>query len=143
MPLTSSIGSNVMGKSKKELQQIAALKVLAVQEYNLCNQERIKAGLKELTWNGQLEADASVRAEEVSAEWSHTRPNGYAWYTLDDKNMYGENLAKGYANAQDCVEAWMESPEHKENILYPFTTTGIVVRQASDGTIYSVQEFGY
>ena len=31
----------------------------------------------------------------------------------------GENLARGYNNASDVVNAWMASPEHRQNMLSP------------------------
>jgi uncharacterized protein YkwD len=56
--------------------------------------------------------------------------------------MYGENLAEGYHTADEVVNAWMASPEHKANILKPdFTTMGIGIAN-KNGKNYWAQIFG-
>ncbi len=58
--------------------------------------------------------------------------------------MGGENLAFGYNDASSVLEAWMNSPTHRENILFPdFTKISISIYVADDGTAYWAQEFGY
>lgn len=111
---------------------------------SLVNEKRNEEGLDPLTWNKTLAKDASSRAKEISKKFSHTRPNGKEWYTLDEKNMYGENLGKNYTTAQDVFDAWMNSESHKENILWEeFTQIGIALYITKDGSYYWVQEFGY
>ena len=112
--------------------------------FSFVNEARAKEGFSQLKKSKKLEKDASIRAAEISEYFSHTRPNGEEWYTVDEKHMYGENLAKGYNNAVDVFDAWMKSKEHKENILYPdFKTMGIAVYIDKDGNCYWVQEFNY
>lgn len=111
---------------------------------SLVNEKRKEEGLDPLTWNKTLAKDASSRAKEISKKFSHTRPNGKEWYTLDEKNMYGENLGKNYTTAQDVFDAWMNSESHKENILWEeFTQIGIALYITKNGSYYWVQEFGY
>ncbi len=52
-----------------------ALRSEAIKAFNLVNDQRAAAGLGSLVWNGGLESVASVRAEEASVSFSHTRPN--------------------------------------------------------------------
>lgn len=109
----------------------------------LVNQARKEIGLAELIWSDELAAAADVRAEEIQKAFSHTRPDGSDWWTVDSEIIYGENLAKGYQSADSVMTAWMESSEHKDNILYSaFQTIGIAVYE-QDGKWYWVQEFGY
>ena len=111
---------------------------------SLVNEKRKEADLDPLVWNDVLANDASLRAKEISKKFSHTRPNGKDWYTLDEDNMYGENLGKGYETAQEVFDAWMNSKSHKENILWEeFTQIGIAVYVTKSGSCYWVQEFGY
>ena len=43
----------------------------------------------------------------------------------------------------DCVEAWMDSPTHRDNILYDeFEKVAISIYE-EDGTYYWSQEYGY
>ena len=62
---------------------------------------------------------------------------GYAFQKV------GENLAAGHKTAKDAVNAWLESPGHRANLLDPaFTETGIAVKTGGDYGWYWVQEFG-
>jgi hypothetical protein len=62
---------------------------------------------------------------------------GYAYLYL------GENIAYGYSTAQAVMDAWMNSPGHRANILNPnFTQIGIAIAYAPDGTPYMTQFFG-
>lgn len=122
----------------------ASLRSEALRAYNLVNERREQAGLEPLVWDSNLEGTSDVRAKECSQSFSHTRPNGSAWYTVNSQIMGGENLAYGYENAADVLNGWMDSPTHRENILYPtFTKISISVYVADDGTYYWSQEFGY
>ncbi len=110
----------------------------------LVNNQRAAAGLSALTWNNGLEKDAQVRAQECEQSFSHTRPNGTDWWTVDSNLMYGENLAYNYNDAASVVAAWMASPTHKANILNgQYTTIGVAAYQTSGGIWYWAQEFGY
>ncbi len=108
------------------------------------NAIRVAAGLNELAWNSDLETAARVRATEATGYFSHTRPDGSAWYTVDSRVMYGENLAKGFYDGDSVVTAWVNSPTHYANLVKPgFKTMAIVIVAADNGTWYWAQEFGY
>ena len=107
------------------------------------NAMRANAGLGALTWDNSLSQAAMVRAVECESAFSHTRPNGTAWWTVNSMIMYGENLAKNYFNAATVVQAWMASPTHAANILGNFSTIGVAAYIADNGTWYWAQEFGY
>lgn len=122
----------------------SSLRSEALRAFNLVNERRSAAGLAPLVWSNNLESTSAVRAEECSVSFSHTRPDGRAWYTVNSRIMSGENLAYGYYDADSAVNAWMNSPAHKENILWPdFTTVAISIYVANDGQYYWAQEFGY
>ena len=119
------------------------LRAEALVAYNEVNEIRAKAGLEELSWDKNLETVASVRAKECSQKFSHTRPNGSQWYTVNSKIQGGENLAFGFDNANDCVNAWMDSPTHRDNILYnEFEKVAISIYE-ENGTYYWSEQFGY
>lgn len=55
----------------------------------------------------------------------------------------GENIAVGYWSAADVCRAWMNSQEHRANILSRhFTMMGVGYAQAGDGRTYFVEDFG-
>lgn len=121
-----------------------SLRSEAMRAFNLVNSQRTSNGLKPLVWDNNLESTSAVRAKECSQSFSHTRPNGKPWYTVNSNIMGGENLAYGYYDANSALNAWMDSPTHRENILWPeFTKIAISVYAADDGTYYWAQEFGY
>ena len=111
----------------------------------LMNAERAKAGLSELVMNDDLVAVAQTRAIECSTKFSHTRPNGKAWYTVSSLTN-GENLAHAVNNNQqkpeNVVLAWMLSPTHKANVLRATASSvGIYYYYAENGETYIVCEF--
>jgi len=108
------------------------------------NEIRIANGVSSLNYNAQLEKDADIRAEEQQRLFSHTRPDGSDWYTVDPSLMYGENLAKNYNNPEDVMVAWMNSPEHKENILRSdYKSVGVGIYTDNQGITYWAQEYSY
>ena len=106
------------------------------------NEIRVANGLNTLRYDASLEASADVRADELTVRFSHTRPDGSDWYTVNPDLMYGENLADGYTTADAVVNAWMASPEHKANILKSDFTTVAVSTAVKNGKTYWAQEFG-
>lgn len=103
------------------------------------NSYRVANGLNELTWSTELKDCAAVRAEEITVLWSHTRPDGSDWYTVNENIMWGENLAKGNGSANAIVTAWKNSPSHNENLLNAsFKYVGISVNSG-----YIACEFCY
>lgn len=112
--------------------------------FDQVNAQRTSAGLTTLKWNSGLEQASSVRAVEASQVWSHNRPDGSEYWTVNSNLVYGENLAKGYTTANEAVTAWMNSPSHKDNILFSdFKTGAIAIHIAADGQWCWANEFGY
>ncbi len=110
---------------------------------DLVNAQRTANGLKKLTFSADLQRAAETRSKESANVFSHTRPDGSEYFTAG-KNVMGENLAKANScnTMEEVVSMWMNSPSHKENILWTTSTaTGISVYTAPDGTMYIAQEF--
>ena len=112
----------------------------------LVNRERSKAGLNRLQINESLMESCDVRAKEIVASFSHTRPNGTSCFTTIDGNQVryrtaGENIAYGQRDAQAVMEAWMKSEGHRNNILSEgYTHIGVGCYE-SGNTLYWVQLF--
>ena len=122
----------------------ANLAAMADEVIGLVNAERMASGLAPLQATTNLYQVAAIRAKEISISFSHTRPNGSPWYTVNSQIQGGENLAYGYGNATSVMDGWMNSPTHRENIMWPeFTKLAVAVYVADDGTYYWTQEFGY
>ncbi len=122
----------------------ASSQAAAKAAFDMVNARRQEAGLSTLSWHAGLEQASAVRAIEASQSFSHTRPDGSDWWTVDSNLMYGENLAMGYANADAAVAAWLASPTHKANIMdAEFASGAIAIHVNSNGEWYWAQEFGY
>ena len=96
------------------------------------NIERAKEGLSPLTLDEELSGLAQIRANECEEKYSHTRPNDTPWYTVFDSyskpsTVKGENLITGSGyTPEEYVQAWMNSPSHRKNIMNPkFTKLGV------------------
>ena len=88
---------------------------------DLVNDERAKEHLNPLKLSSSLNHYAQIRAKEITKSFSHTRPSGYSCFTVIPKpyRMVGENIAAGQRSAKEVVQAWMDSPGHRENIMNP------------------------
>lgn len=91
---------------------------------NDTNAERLQKKEPALTLNAQLTAAAQAKAEDMVRRnyWAHNAPDGTTPWTFINNAGYqyqsaGENLAYGFASASDSVAGWMDSPEHRANIL--------------------------
>lgn len=86
------------------------------QLFELINNYREENGIPELVWNNILKNAADTRAAEASVCWSHTRPNGTNFNTVDYLS-FGENLARNYTTPTEIFEAWKSSESHNLNLL--------------------------
>lgn len=88
------------------------------------NQQRQAQNLPALALNDKLSQAAFLKAQDMFKNnyWAHTSPSGVEpWKWLGDVgynySYAGENLAKNYPTADATVTAWMNSEEHRANIL--------------------------
>ena len=114
-----------------------------IQVFQLVNQRRKENGLAELTYRNDIQDAANIRANEIISTFSHTRPDGSSCFTAVNVNYYaiGENIASGQKSAAEVMNAWMNSPGHRANILSTqFTGIAVGVVQYQ-GVSYWVQIF--
>lgn len=118
------------------------------------NKQRIKAGLEPLRADATLVESAEIKTQDMIdlGYFEHRSPSGKSVSDLGkdvgyDYIIMGENLAMGdFKNAKDLVDAWMNSPGHRANMLNPeyqdigvYATEGIFEGQA---VWFAVQHFG-
>lgn len=119
----------------------------------LTNQKRAEKGLGPLKNNSQLNEVAQRKAGDMFAfnYWAHNSPSGQdPWSFFKEvgyKYIYaGENLARDFMNSESVVEAWMNSPSHRDNLLNSnYKEIGLaVVNGTLNGveTTLVVQSFG-
>jgi uncharacterized protein YkwD len=111
----------------------------------LINIERFDVGT--VGPDSQLSAIAANYACEMVDDrfFGHVHPKTDA--TIADRveaseypyEVVGENLAAGYWDPQEVVDAWMASPAHREILLDPaFTRIGVAVRYGGEHGVYWV-----
>lgn len=58
-------------------------------------------------------------------------------------SLAGENVAYGYSSAGAVMDAWMDSPSHRANIVKKrYRLLGVGARKSESGTWYLAQVFG-
>lgn len=129
----------------------ADISTLAI--FNLVNESRLELGLRELSINKELQKAAEAKATDMvkNGYFGHVSPRGVApWFWMEksgyDYYYAGENLARGFVDANSVFNAWMRSKTHRANILNPnYSDIGIAVIPAEIGgekTNIIVQMFG-
>lgn len=127
--------------------------VLPAVVVNLTNDQRGGYAAAPLRHSSTLDAAAQQKAQHMAAHsyFAHFAPDGTSpWYFFDQAGYAyahaGENLAVHFTDSAQIVQAWMQSPAHKENIINrDYTEIGVgTARGTFDGheTIYVVQLFG-
>lgn len=118
------------------------------------NIHRQQNGLAVLKVNDQLVKAARLKLNDMFTDqyFDHVSPTGKGPSYWIDQAGYtyiesGENLAEGnFATDEKLVQAWMDSPGHRENILTPsFEEIGIAVAEGTfegRSTWLAVQMFG-
>ncbi|MFE9612535.1 CAP domain-containing protein [Streptomyces sp. NPDC006012] len=127
---------------------VSAATAAEAQVLKLVNEERAKAGCGALTASGPLTRLAEAFSADMAARdfFDHTDPDGRTpWDRASAagvSGLGGENIARGQADAAAVMEAWMNSPGHRANILNcDFTTLGVGVHFGSGGPWWT-QDFG-
>lgn len=115
----------------------------------LVNQQRATAGCSPLTASSALDQLAQNFSEDMAARgfFDHTDPDGNTPWDRAKKlgitNLGGENIARGQADAQAVMDAWMNSPGHRANILdCDYKTLGVGIHFATGGPWWT-QDFGF
>ncbi|CAM5410032.1 putative protein YkwD OS=Streptomyces albaduncus OX=68172 GN=FHS32_004233 PE=4 SV=1 [Streptomyces griseoloalbus] len=118
------------------------------QVLKLVNEERAKAGCSPVAANSALTDLATAFSEDMAQRgfFDHTDPDGDTpWdraQAAGVSGLGGENIARGQADAEAVMQAWMDSPGHKANILNcDFRTLGVGVHFGPGGPWWT-QNFG-
>ncbi len=119
----------------------------------LTNKERQNIGVGSLVINDKLSQAASAKAQDMFEYnyWAHNSPTGKTPWVFIRNSGYryvyaGENLARGFTRAEDAIKAWMESPDHRSNMLSSnYKDVGFAVRVGQlngEETVLIVEELG-
>lgn len=94
------------------------------QVLDLVNQERTKEGLNPLSLNSDLSKMALAKAKDMydNDYFDHQSPTYGSPFDMMKSfgityNTAGENIAEGQTTAEEVMNQWMNSPDHRANIL--------------------------
>jgi uncharacterized protein YkwD len=97
----------------------------------LTNTARTSQGLSELESSSMLDQAAQAKANDMIARnyWGHVGPDDTTpWHWLNvvkyDYISAGENLAYGFSDPTKLIAGWMDSSEHRANMLGAYTQVG-------------------
>ena len=121
--------------------------------FDLLNTERRSKGLRELEWSDDVAAVARVHSQNMANGrfFSHRGSDGSMVDERADRmglgawRVIGETIAymRGYDDpATLAVEKWMQSTEHRKNLLgsnWKESAVGVAI--TADGTCYMTQVF--
>ena len=115
--------------------------------FSAANAERARHGLQPLRWDETLHRAAQLHAGEMAARESisHQYPGeldlaGRGKAAGARFTVISENVAEAWS-APVIHEAWMESPDHRANLLDPrVDSVGISVMRRG-GQLYAVEDF--
>ncbi|HET7578206.1 MAG TPA: LysM peptidoglycan-binding domain-containing protein [Bacillales bacterium] len=141
---TSNTNSSSSSSSKS-----GALSQYEQEVVNLVNQQRAKHGLQPLKVTTNLSKMADVKAADMRDHnyFSHTSPTYGSPFDMMKQfgisySYAGENIAAGQRTPQEVMNAWMNSPGHRANILNShYTYIGVGYVQGGSYGSYWVQEF--
>ena len=119
----------------------------------LTNEERTEGSLGTLRRNVVLDKAARLKAQDMAKNeyFAHYSPDGVSpWHWFSEANYNfvnaGENLAIHFTDSDDVIDAWMDSPTHRANIMSgKYTEIGVGTAEGTyEGfkTVYVVQLFG-
>jgi uncharacterized protein YkwD len=116
---------------------------------SLVNQQRATAGCRPLTADSALDRLAQNFSDDMAARgfFDHTDPDGNTPWDRAKKlgitGLGGENIARGQADAPAVMDAWMNSPGHRANILNcDYKTLGVGIHFGTGGPWWT-QDFGF
>ncbi|MFC8364569.1 CAP domain-containing protein [Streptomyces griseorubiginosus] len=121
----------------------------AAEVLQLVNVERAKVGCSPVSANSALAGLAADFSKAMADQgfFDHTDPSGASPWDraalAGITNLGGENIARGQSDPAAVMEAWMNSPGHRANILNcDFKTLGVGVQFGTGGPWWT-QDFGY
>jgi uncharacterized protein YkwD len=113
------------------------------------NQARSEKGLPPLVVSERLNRAAAAKAKDMMAQQYYGHGSWERFIRVEGYNycLAGENLALNHTEAPELVEAWMGSPEHRDNLLKArYREIGVAVIRGRYKTIedatFVVQMFG-
>lgn len=120
-------------------------KQIEIEIMELINAHRINEGLTPLLDHSTVKAVAYTHTDYMIEEDNVSHDNFFqrkeSLQINANANIVSENVAYGFSSAESVVNAWLNSPSHKENIEGDYTDFDISAEQNSEGKWYFTNIF--
>ncbi|MCX7550470.1 CAP domain-containing protein [Xanthomarina sp. F2636L] len=120
-------------------------KVIEIEIVELINDYRLSIGLNPLDNMEVIKSQAYSHTDYMIEKDNVSHDNFYQRKTYlvnhVGANKVSENVAYGFTSAESVVNAWLNSPGHKENIEGDFTNFDISAEKNSNGKWYYTNIF--
>lgn len=120
-------------------------KLIEIEIMELINAHRINEGLNPLQDHSTVKAvafthtDYMIEVNNVSHDNFFQRKQSLQLNA--NANIVSENVAYGFSSAESVVNAWLNSPSHRENIEGDFTDFDISAEKNNEGKWYFTNIF--
>jgi len=140
---TESIGED--GVNSIELLAAPEAKQIEIEIMELINAYRINEGLNPLEDHSTVKAVARTHTDYMVEVANVSHDNFFQRKQSLQSNAEAsdvtENVAYGYSSAESVVQAWLNSPSHKENLEGDFTDFDVSAEQNNEGKWYFTNIF--
>lgn len=120
-------------------------KQIEIEIMELINAYRINEGLNTLNEHNTVKAvaythtDYMIEVDNVSHDNFFQRKQSLQ--ANAEANVVSENVAYGFSSAESVVNAWINSPSHKDNIEGDYTDFDVSAEQNNEGKWYFTNIF--
>jgi uncharacterized protein YkwD len=121
------------------------VKIVELEVLELINEHRIQIGLNPLVAHSVVKAvafthtDYMIQNDDISHDNFYQRKESLEMNA--GANKVSENVAYGFSSPESLVNAWLNSPSHKETIEGDFTDFDISAEQSENGKWYYTNIF--
>ncbi|EDP70052.1 hypothetical protein FBALC1_10982 [Flavobacteriales bacterium ALC-1] len=120
-------------------------KQIEIEIMELINAYRINEGLNALNEHNTVKAVAYTHTDYMVEEENVSHDNFFLrQQSLEanaDANIVSENVAYGFNSAASVVNAWLNSPHHRDNIEGDYTDFDVSAEQNDEGKWYFTNIF--
>ena len=115
---------------------------ITMELYHAINSFRQENSVKALAWTDSFTECTIERVTELTHSFSHTRPNGDPFWTIEaygDMPVLAEMFVRNADTAEDVMKAFTASELHRELMLNPDYEMVTIRADSDDRTIYVQQ----
>lgn len=121
------------------------VKLIEIEVLELINQHRVEIGLSPLVAHSVVKAVAFTHTDYMIQENNISHDNFFqrkeSLEVNADAHLVSENVAYGFSSPESLVNAWLNSPSHRETIEGDFTDFDISAEQSENGKWYYTNIF--